>query len=115
MGDLCHDDESENVEGCPVCNGTHDNNRVMVYRGKHGLWLLWARSPEEMQAAYEKVFDLLNDNSNYYDEKYMEEPMVMMYRMACDRRGKSIQRFLDARANHGYEYESFYFESVETP
>lgn len=115
MDGLSHDESYENVEGCPVCDGTHNNDRVLVYKGKHGLWLLWARSPEEMQAAYEKVFDLLNDNSRYYDEREMTTEERLIYRAAVDRRGKAIERFLEYRANQGYEYESFYFESVETP
>lgn len=102
--DLCSDIDCD-------CNP----NRVMVYKGKHGDWLLWARSAAEMHRAYERVFDLLNDNSSYYDERDMRTDERLLYRAAVDRRGKALERFLEYRANRGYEYETFHFESVEIP
>lgn len=103
-------DDEYCIINCPVCIGEYDENRVLVYQGKH-LWIIWARTPEEVLAAYAKIFYFIKCNTNYYTS--MSKAEQVLYDKACKNRGDAIKDFLESRV--GYEYESFYFENVETP
>lgn len=84
---------------------------ILIWHDKHGDVAVYARSPEEKEAAYFYLFWQM-DNAGYYDPCVMNTDVRNWYEIVKDssktwqKRIQMAHHLLQYRSDRGYEYEN---------
>jgi len=87
--------------------------RILNWEGKHGGWLLAARTDDELDRAYLKLFQHLDENGYY--EYGLDGDQPDWYDKAKDGDAEAARWLLELRSDLGYEYERVSLDYAETP
>jgi hypothetical protein len=88
-----------------------NDGRVLVWYGKPAVWFLFARTQEEADKAYLKLFKLLKDMGFY--QCGLDRDQIYRYERAKEGDAQAARWLIECR--HNYEYERVEFIYVKTP
>ena len=95
-------------------NEENNQGRILYCKGKHGPWFLYARTDEEVQAAYLKVFKFFDEVADYYRGD-LDDDEVDLYEAARKGDVQAATTLIEIRSDRGYEYEGVSIENIEDP
>lgn len=87
------------------------DGRILIWYGKHGNWMGFARTQEEADKAYLKLFKMLDEMGFYQDN--LNGDCIDWYKQAKKGDAQSARWLIDCR--YDWEYERVEFLYVETP